>query len=728
MLDVGRNYSCAVPAEASVHCWGYGANGQLGYGDTASVGADRTPASAGPVDLGAGRTAQAISAGNYHSCALLTDGAVECWGFGGNGRLGYGNTSKVGDGSPDLSVASAGPVDLGGHTAVAITAGGAHTCALRDDGDALCWGYGFDGQLGYGNASNVGDGGITFTGAAPNQSVASAGPVDLGAGHIAKAISAGSLHTCAILDDRTVRCWGFGGNGQLGYGNARNVGDGCGPPPANASTPPPCPSPDPSAPAPDPSVASVGPVDLGAGDTATAISAGGVHTCAIRDDGSVVCWGYGGDGRLGYGNSSSVGDGPPDPSVGSVGPVGLGGHTAKAISAGENHTCAILDDGTVRCWGYGAGGQLGYGNTSNVGDGPPDPSVASVGPVDLGGHTAVAISAGTSHTCALLDNGTVRCWGLGAYGQLGYCNTSTVGDMPSVTPGTAGPVNLVVGDGGALCLPPTPVSLGAPAISGHAVQGQTLTEANGTWSPIATVYAYQWQRCDSAGARCGAISGASAQSYTLGASDVGSTIRVQETASNDSGVSVPAVSSQTAVVALSTTPVSDATRARGFRRCLAAVAARAKHVRALTHGRSRRARARARRPLARQLASGRRRCVRIYGRTPGPITGLQAVTHGTTKIELDFAAPGTDRSSPPPVTSYQVKQSLQPIASEHDFRTAKALCAGACRFPVTQIGTRISLTVTRLRSHATYYYAVAALDNVSARPGPRSQTVHARTK
>jgi hypothetical protein len=96
---------------------------------------------------------------------------------------------------------------------------------------------------------------------------------------------------------------------------------------------------------------------------------------------------------------------------------------------------------------------------------------------------------------------------------------------------------------------PVPVNHSAPSISGTATQGQTLTEVHGMWLPSPTSYAYQWQRCDSAGANCVAITGASAQTYTLTAADVGSTIRVQETASNAAGPGVPKSSPQTPLVA-----------------------------------------------------------------------------------------------------------------------------------------------------------------------------------
>lgn len=671
-----------------MRCWGYSAEGELGYGNTKTIGDTQTPASVGPVDLGPGHTAKAISAGDYHTCALMDDGRVYCWGYGVAGRLGYGNTTNVGDTQTPGSV---GPVDFGsGHTATAIAAGGAHTCAILDDGSVRCWGYGATGQLGYGNTSNVGDG-------SPDPSVASVGPVDLGPGRTAKAISAGAAHTCAILDNGAVRCWGFGGFGQLGYGSTANVGD--------KQTP-----------------GSVGPVNLGPGRTAVAISAGSQHTCVVLDNRSVRCWGYNGLGQLGYGNTTNVGNSQtPD----TAGPVDLGpGRTAVAIAAGQLHTCALLDDGTVRCWGFGNNGRLGYGNTNSVGDAQ---TPGSFGPVPLGaGRTAIALAAGQSHTCARLDDGSVRCWGAGAQGRLGYCSDSDVGDNPTNTPDMAGPVNLMPGDGGALCA--ALVNVSGPSISGQTIAGQTLTEGHGSWSPAPAAYGYQWERCDAAGANCGSVTGAVAQTYTLSATDVGSTIRVLETASAGSA-SASATSAPTAVVRAGVpVPNLDAARERGWRRCLAAVSAGARHARALTRRGSKRQRVRARRRLARQVARGRQRCLKTWGRRPGQVNGLHAITRGDTKIELDFTAPGTDGNNPPAATSYLIKQSSHAIRNQHNFIASQALCKGACHFTVTKVGTEIRLTVTALRPRTIYHYAVAARDNVTGQPGPLSQAVTGRTR
>lgn len=103
-IDAGEEHTCAILADRSVRCWGKGVAGRLGYGNDGNVLA---PAAAGPVNLGPGRDARAIVAGDFHTCAILDDGGVRCWGFGENGRLGYGNKNNI------FSPAEAPPVNLG---------------------------------------------------------------------------------------------------------------------------------------------------------------------------------------------------------------------------------------------------------------------------------------------------------------------------------------------------------------------------------------------------------------------------------------------------------------------------------------------------------------------------------------------------------------------------------------------------------------------------------------
>ena len=242
---------------------------------------------------------------------------------------------------------------------VRLTAGGHHTCAVSsNNGPVKCWGMNQYGQLGVGNF---------ITQPTPQE-------VNLGSGssNTATIIAAGNTHTCALAGDNKVKCWGRNNSGQLCLKGATK-------------------SPLPRE------------INLNSNYGVTAMTTGDHHTCVILDDdgnkangGPLKCWGYNEMGQLGLGtkvNSRSAQD------------VDLGtNHTAKAIAAGIKHTCAILDDDSVKCWGFNYGGQLGLGHTRDQ---------TTPQGVDLGtGHTAKKIVAGANHTCAILDNDKVKCWGL----------------------------------------------------------------------------------------------------------------------------------------------------------------------------------------------------------------------------------------------------------------------------------------------------------------------------
>lgn len=395
-LDSGGSLACAAGARSllvpqpGVWCWGQAFSSQLGPDSVARTG--KAAEIIGPIASLAQTDPNApvldIAVGELHIC-LLRGTAVTCWGAGALGVLGYGNESTVGD---DEQPGDAGPVDLGAG-AVGVTAGNRHTCALLQPGAVRCWGWGANGRLGTGTTTPALSAGIRRSnpGAHP--------PVDLGAGRSVLSISAGYEHSCAVLDGGDVRCWGVGADGRLGRGSTVDIGD-------------------------DETPGSVPPVDLGR--PAIAVSAGTRHSCAILDDRSVRCWGAGADGRLGYGNVQSIGDDEPPASAGAV-PLG---QPAKSISAGADHTCAVLADDTVRCWGLGSFGRLGYGNTANVGD---DETPASVGPVGVGAPTR-SVVAGSRHTCADLGGAQVRqvrCWGRNASGVLGFGDGPDVGDNES---------------------------------------------------------------------------------------------------------------------------------------------------------------------------------------------------------------------------------------------------------------------------------------------------------
>lgn len=186
-------------------------------------------APAGAFPLGTGEHRPAL--GQSHTCALLAGGEVRCWGFNGGGQLGTGTTASIGGAEPPAIGAL---VDLGpGRHAVAIAAGGFHTCAILGDANLLCWGGNGTGELGHGDAESIGD----------TESPGSHAPVFLGPGRTATAVVAGIGTTCALLDDGTVRCWGYGAAGTArgrpprGPAEPRRARSGCASTSTRASDP-----------------------------------------------------------------------------------------------------------------------------------------------------------------------------------------------------------------------------------------------------------------------------------------------------------------------------------------------------------------------------------------------------------------------------------------------------------------------------------------------------------
>ena len=164
------------------------------------------------------------------------------------------------------------------------------------------------------------------------------------------------------------------------------------------------------------------------GQPITALALGDYHTCALGENGSVQCWGLNDHGQLGLGNTLNIGSTEvPSLAVSTV-PLGV---SATAIAAGQDTTCALLTDGTVRCWGKNNYGQLGLGHTNNVGDNAL-PTAANA-QVSLGG-TASLIAVAGDETCAALTSGPIHCWGYNAYNQLLSNGTTNIGDTPSNLP------------------------------------------------------------------------------------------------------------------------------------------------------------------------------------------------------------------------------------------------------------------------------------------------------
>lgn len=234
-----------------------------------------------------------------------------------------------------------------------VGGGPLHTCALTNSGGVRCWGYNGHGRLGDGTAVDR----LT--------------PVDVvGLTPQVQSIGGGWGHTCALMTWGGVRCWGNNGSGQIGDNSAQNRYT-----PVNVA---------------------------GLYDGITQLSVGLWHSCVVTDGGGVKCWGAGENGRLGDG-AEAVRRMPVDV-------VGLSSGVA-AVAAGGAHTCALLHSGAVKCWGSNHLGTLGDGTTIHE----------RLTPVDVVGlhQGAVAITAGDAHTCALMADGSIRCWGYNGHGELG---------------------------------------------------------------------------------------------------------------------------------------------------------------------------------------------------------------------------------------------------------------------------------------------------------------------
>jgi alpha-tubulin suppressor-like RCC1 family protein len=336
-VSIGMAAGCARREDGQVLCWG---------------GNSHAPLAA---DIPALRGATVVSAGNGDRCALFATGAVRCQ--------------------------AAGDVVLPETPAAAISTFYSHACALLRDGTIQCWGTNTDGELGVGNNTDSD---------VPSTVVGITGATGVSVGHNV---------TCAALTDGTARCWGANSWGQLGDGTKTN---------------------------------STVPVAVSGLTSAAVACTGDAHSCALLTDGSVRCWGANSFGQLGDGTR-----------VDSAMPVTVAGiANATTIACGWDHTCVVLEGGLIQCWG-GNGGSLdsprgALGTASGTQDckwlvnnaPPPYPTISAetpcaATPVQVSDITnATAVAAGDYATCALLTDGSVKCWGFNLDGQLGNGSTS----------------------------------------------------------------------------------------------------------------------------------------------------------------------------------------------------------------------------------------------------------------------------------------------------------------
>lgn len=390
-LSLGDTHTCAVFTNGSVRCWGNSEFDKLGT-DLVDVEA-MVAETMCPVPIS---PAIDVVAAQHHSCALMENGDVRCWGDNNFGKLGLGR------GDDDVQTVvdpSTYPVVQLADKAIDLIAGQEHTCAVLTGGERLqCWGQNNEGQLGTSNRDDVGD----------TESPDVYMPLEFDAAILD--VSLGDDYSCVRLDidGGEIRCWGSNDVGQLGDPAADRL---LAPPDAG--------------------------IDIGA--SAIALAGSHVHNCAIRapddpmadpDAGDVVCWGEnigesGTDGYLGYGDTVRYGrDVIPNVALDLPGPV-------TQLAVGYGFTCArFAENDDVRCWGRGLRGRLGL---PGFPDDIQDTALFDMHPaiqVAAPGETIERVFTGRNHACVIVSTGTnrrARCWGEGQEGQLGNGGTANIG-------------------------------------------------------------------------------------------------------------------------------------------------------------------------------------------------------------------------------------------------------------------------------------------------------------
>lgn len=349
-VNTGYSHSCAVKSDGSLWCWGNDTFGQLGNGATTGNQLSPFQESSGATDWAL------VTTGNSHSCALKTNGSLWCWGYDTGGMLGNGSTLRTSPVQESSQAVNWMPVN-----------GGSYRCAIKTDGSLWCWGSDGNGQLG--------NGATTGSQISPVREITNATDWLQASG--------GASHTCAVKNNGTLWCWGNDGNGQLGNGAATGDQDS----PVQEST--------------------------NATDWVHISARGGSHSCAIKTNGTLWCWGRDANGQLG--NGAIAGD-QVSPSQESTNATDW-----AQVSTALSHTCAVKTGGSLWCWGRDHFGQLGNGATATD---QVSPARESTNATDW-----VQVSAANLHTCAIKTDKSLWCWGNDANGQLG--NGATAGNQVS---------------------------------------------------------------------------------------------------------------------------------------------------------------------------------------------------------------------------------------------------------------------------------------------------------
>ncbi len=397
-IAAGNAFACGTKMDGTRHCWGTNSLGQGADGTSTSITMPK--ACDTETDWGAN-----LEFGDTSGCAQKKSGALYCWGDGSSGQTGL-----PGDESPKLA-----PTQLGQETDwISFSSGFRFTCGVRQSGELLCWGGNARAAAGMGfvsdrvyptdvtadtdwervdvqldNGCGIRTGGNlycwgrnVFGNLGDGTLITRPTPVQVGMGTVWSRIALGRSHTCAIGSAggaaAVPHCWGSDANQEQGNGSATT----------NQPTPT--------------------PISATAGNTSAwvEIAAGFNHTCSVRQDKTLWCWGRNASGQLGDGTTTTR----PDPiQVMSPAPLGW-----VDVFASGDYTCGLRDGGALYCWGTNTQGQLGQMDV-----------VSPVSTAKQVPGTFVTVDVGANHACGVRMDGTLACWGRNASGELGLGNTTS---------------------------------------------------------------------------------------------------------------------------------------------------------------------------------------------------------------------------------------------------------------------------------------------------------------
>jgi alpha-tubulin suppressor-like RCC1 family protein len=367
-VDAGFEHTCALKSARTLWCWGRNDRGQVGDGSSTRrlrpVKITSTSRSSSSPSNWA-----SVSSDTWNNCAIKFDGTLWCWGDNTYGQLGDGTTTT-----------RRNPTKIASTTTkwASVEVGQRHACAIKTDRTLWCWGYNRDGNLGNGD----------FTGARRLK------PTRITSETTWASVSAGANHTCATKTDSTLWCWGNERNGALGNGS-----DGF----------------------PSPKI-QFSPVKVTSGSPPQSnwskVSAGYQYNCATKTDATLWCWGSNSHGNLGDGTNTDR----LKPKQIAAGPVLFGTNRSwTSISVEYRHTCALKSNNSLSCWGFNGRGSVGDGTTTER----RTPILIAWGPRRGGQYNVWSqISAGSDHTCALKTDQGIACWGENSHGQLGDGTTT----------------------------------------------------------------------------------------------------------------------------------------------------------------------------------------------------------------------------------------------------------------------------------------------------------------